>query len=65
MFRLEASRRGADLDLAIALQRGWLDSYSKPDATKLLEWLNKVSPLCLRMIEAKQQSGDIGREQIH
>jgi len=65
MFRLEANRRGADVDLATALLRGWLDSYSKPEAATLLEWLKKVSPLCLRMIEVKQHQSDVGQERIH
>jgi hypothetical protein len=65
MLRLEANRRGADLDLATALLRGWLDSYSQSEASKLLEWLSKVSPLCLSMIEAKQHSYDVCREQLH
>jgi hypothetical protein len=64
MFRVEAARQGADLDLATALLHAWLDS-SRPDAPKLLEWLKKISPLCLRMIEAKQQPSDVGRERIH
>jgi len=65
MFRLEANRRGADVDLATALLRGWLDSYSKPEAARLLQWLQQISPLCLQMIDAKEQSSDVGREQIH
>lgn len=65
MFRLEADRQGAELDLATALLRGWLDSYSRPEATRLLEWLGKISPLCLQMIGAKRQPGDVGRERIH
>jgi hypothetical protein len=65
MFRLEAGRQGADLDLATALLRGWLDSYSKTEAPGLLEWLEKISPLCLQMIDAKQQPSDVGRERIH
>ena len=65
MFRLEANRRGADLDLATALVRGWLESYSEPEAALLLEWLKKISPLCLHMIEEKQHSGDVIRERIN
>ena len=29
MFRLEGNRPGADLDLAVALVRGWLDANSR------------------------------------
>ena len=65
MFRLEANRPGAELDLATALLRGWLGPYSTPEATGLLEWLRKVTPLCLTMIEARQQPCDVCREQRH
>jgi hypothetical protein len=65
MFRLEANRRGADLDLATALVRGWLESYSEPEATLLLEWLKKISPLCLQMIEEKQHSGNVAQARIN
>lgn len=65
MLRLEANRRGADLDLATALLHGWLHSYSTPEASKLLEWLSKVSPICLSMIEARRHSCDVGRERLH
>jgi hypothetical protein len=62
MFRLEANRPGADLDLAIALLRGWLASYSEPEVPKLREWLNKVCPICLLMIEAERQESDSGQQ---
>jgi hypothetical protein len=55
MFRLEANRPGADLELAIALLRGWLAAYSETEDTKLREWLMKVCPICLLMIEAARR----------
>jgi hypothetical protein len=61
MFRLEASRQGAELDLAIALLRGWLASNSEPGVPKLREWLKKVCPICLLMIEAKRQGSNVGQ----
>lgn len=64
MFRLEANRRGADLDLAMALLRGWLSLSFEPEVSKLREWLTKISPLCLRMIELKQQASDAGQQCI-
>ena len=64
MFRLEAGRRGADVDLAIALLRGWLASYSEPEVSKLREWLEKVCPICLLMIEAERQGSDSGQQCI-
>ena len=64
MFRLEANRPGADLDLAIALLRGWLASYSEPEVPKLREWLNKVCPICLLMVEAERQGSDSGQQRV-
>ncbi|HEX9199849.1 MAG TPA: hypothetical protein VF865_09845 [Acidobacteriaceae bacterium] len=58
MFRLEANRPGADIDLATALLRGWLASCSEPDVLKLREWLKKVCPVCLLMIQAGRQASD-------
>ena len=55
MFRLEAGRPGAELDLTIALLRAWLASDSDSGVSKSREWLKKICPLCLLMIEARQQ----------
>jgi hypothetical protein len=51
MYRLEAKKPGADLNLAIALLRGWVAQCSAPEAAKLRDWLNKICPICLLMIE--------------
>ena len=53
MFRLEASRPGADLDLAVALVRAWLAADS---GLAMREWLKKICPICLSLIEESQQS---------
>ncbi len=58
MFRLEAGRPGAELDLTIALLRAWLASDSDSGASKSREWLEKICPICLLMIEAGMQAGD-------
>jgi hypothetical protein len=58
MFRLEAGRPGAELDLTIALLRGWLASDSDSGVSKSREWLKKICPLCLLMIEARQQASN-------
>jgi len=55
MYRLEAGKPGADLDLAIALLRGWLAPNPQTERAQLREWLEKVCPICLLMIEAAQQ----------
>jgi hypothetical protein len=54
MYRLEASRPGADLSLAIALLRAWIASDSEAEIPQEREWLTKISPICLLMIEASQ-----------
>jgi hypothetical protein len=56
MFLLEESRPGAAMGLALALVRAWIDSGSKPASNEERDWLQKVSPICLEMIEASMQS---------
>ena len=58
MYRLEAHKPGADLDLAIALLRGWLKPNPQTESDQLHEWLKKVCPICLLMIEAARRGGD-------
>lgn len=55
MFRLEANRPGADLDLAIALLRAWIASDSEDGTSESRAWLKKIGPICLLMIEAARQ----------
>lgn len=52
MFRLEEDRPGADMGLALALLRAWIATGSKPRDSEDHDWLRKVSPICLQMIEA-------------
>ena len=65
MFRLEASRPGADLALAVALLRGWLASSSEAGVPESSDWLKKICPICLRMIEATGPVSDIGPQRVH
>jgi hypothetical protein len=58
MFRLEASRPGSELDLAIVLLRAWITLDSVPEVSESREWLKKICPICLLMIEARQQASD-------
>ena len=51
MFRLEERRSGAETDLAVALLRAWMVAESKPESSEEQDWLKKVSPICLQMIE--------------
>jgi len=55
MFLLEESRPGAEMGLALALLRAWLAADSIPASDKERDWLKKVSPVCLKMIEAALQ----------
>ena len=57
MFRLEESRPGAEMRLALALLRAWLASDSKPESGEEQDWLKKVSPICLQMIETALKAG--------
>jgi len=51
MYRLEEGCSGAELGLALALLRAWVATDSKPEGAGNREWLSKVSPICLQMIE--------------
>ncbi len=57
MFRLEESRSGAEMGLALALLRAWLATGSKPESGEERDWLKKVSPICLQMIETALKAG--------
>ena len=57
MFRLEERRPGAEMRLALALLHAWLAADSKPASDEERNWLRKVSPICLEMIEAALQAG--------
>ena len=49
MLRLEGRRPGAEMGVALALLRAWVAMESVPDGDR--EWLVRVSPIGLRMIE--------------
>ena len=52
MFRLEASRPGAALELALALLRAWIAADAQPASRGQKHWLRKISPICIEMIES-------------
>lgn len=52
MFLLEERRTGAEIGLALALLRAWLAVESRPAGGEERDWLKKISPICLDMIEA-------------
>jgi hypothetical protein len=43
------------------LVRGWLAFCSKPESS---DWLKKISPICLRMIETAQQCNNADQSPI-
>jgi hypothetical protein len=57
MFRLEERRPGTEMALALALLRAWLASDTKPECGEERDWLMKVSPICLQMIETALDTG--------
>ena len=52
MFRLEEGRSGAEMELAVVLLHAWIAAGSKPQCREDRDWLKKISPICLQMIEA-------------
>jgi hypothetical protein len=64
MYRLEATRPGAELALAIALLRAWIASDSEAEMPQSREWLKKICPICLPMIEAMQKVSEAERQCI-
>jgi hypothetical protein len=56
MFRLEAGYPGAEMGLALALLRAWIDMGSRSEVSEQ-EWLTKISPICLVMIETSLDRG--------
>jgi hypothetical protein len=64
MYKLEASRTGAELALAVALLHAWIASGSEADWVQAREWLMKICPICLIMIEAAQKVSEAERQCI-
>ncbi len=58
MFRLEESRPGAEMGLALALLRAWQAAGADGECGEEQDWLKKISPICLQMIEAALQNFD-------
>jgi hypothetical protein len=58
MFRLEECRPGAEMGLALALLRAWAATAAESETGDERDWLQKISPLCLQMIESSLQKLD-------
>jgi len=65
MFLLEEGRPGAEMGLALALLRAWLAADSKPASDEERDWLKKVPPICLEMIEATLQANGAVHPYVH
>ena len=64
MYRLEASRPGAELALAIALLRAWVASDTDTEMPHSREWLMKICPIRILMIEKALKVSDSERQCI-
>jgi hypothetical protein len=64
MYRLEASRPGAEAALAIALLRAWIASGSEAEMLQSREWLLKICPICIQMIEEAMNVSDTDKRCI-
>lgn len=51
MLRLEAGRPSAHLLLAVALLNAWMMLEEQPLNCEPRQWLRRLTPVCLRMIE--------------
>jgi hypothetical protein len=62
VFRLEAHRPGAELDLSVALLRAWQAAHgvagSSANQDPEWQWLKNICPICIQMIQAARQKGD-------
>jgi hypothetical protein len=58
MLRLEAGRPGAEMSLAIALLHASVSTNSRSVSSDARQWLRKISPICLEMIEASLNASD-------
>lgn len=57
MLRLEGGRPEAQVLLAIALLRAWIVLERQPPECEPRQWLRKLSPVCLRLIEDACRAG--------
>jgi cell division FtsZ-interacting protein ZapD len=57
MFRLEESKPGAEISLALALLRAWIACGSKRESCEARVWLKTISPICLALIESALHAG--------
>jgi hypothetical protein len=61
MFKLEEGKPGAEMGLSLALLRAWAATDTEPEGSDEWDWLKKISPICLQMIERSLQRLDAMR----
>ena len=64
MFKLEEGHPGAEMGLSLALLRAWVATGSEPEIGEESDWLKKISPICLQMIESSLQKLDTLRRSL-
>jgi hypothetical protein len=57
MFRLEEGRPGAEVQLAVAMLRAWSALEKLPCEDEKRQWLRRICPICIKMIESMSASG--------
>lgn len=57
MFRLEEGRPGAEVQLAVAMLRAWSALEKLPSEDEKRQWLRRICPICIRMIESMSVCG--------
>ncbi|MGC9158575.1 MAG: hypothetical protein ACP5FH_06250 [Terracidiphilus sp.] len=65
MFLLEEGRQDAETGLALALLRAWLALDEDSSGGDEREWLKKISPICVEMIEEALQKHPRPRTCLH
>ncbi|MGO8719928.1 MAG: hypothetical protein ACLQMO_12020 [Acidobacteriaceae bacterium] len=58
MFRAEAGRPRAEVQLAVALLHAWMGLETLPPENEQRQWLRTVCPMCLAMIEERHSADE-------
>jgi hypothetical protein len=61
MYRLEERRPKSEIGLALALLHAWMESGSEREGSEDRDWLKRISPICLAMIESSLKVDATGR----
>jgi len=58
MFKLEEGKPGAEMGLSLALLRARVATDTELEGSEEWDWLKKISPICLQMVERSLQRLD-------